>query len=405
MKHLLILIIAGIALVLSSCTHSPEEILKKSWTKCQSVENGYYEMDHFMKYMSRNDTTQKTFKCHFKKLPGDTLFSSVFHYEQTGNEGSLSGVLYSGNEFVTYNPGDSSGTIRTTGQWADQIERIKHNYTFYKPFFHHKSFPVNPASDNLPNEYTYQLLGQEEVNGFECYHILKLMDTAGQSHPGLRSIRMANQIWINKEDYIPVQYTSEYTFIEMDVDTVTQFEKNLLTKYEINKLKDTSRLSLSSIPGFIRLKDYVPSKRPDLLDAGTIAPVWSLTSLEGKTINLADLKGKLVLIDFFYKSCHPCMLALPGLQRLNEKYDEDGLLVIGINPFDTKEEDGIDEFLKKRGITYTVLLSDRSVPEDYHVSGYPTMYLIGRDGRIIHTQVGYGESTEEELEKVILEHL
>ena len=70
------------------------------------------------------------------------------------------------------------------------------------------------------------------------------------------------------------------------------------------------------------------------------------------------LKGKLVLIDFFTKSCYPCMLALLGLQALHKKYKSKGLNVIGINIYD-KKEDGIIPFLSKRGITYPVLLGGK----------------------------------------------
>ena len=184
-----------------------------------------------------------------------------------------------------------------------------------------------------------------------------------------------------------------------------QFEKNVLRKYELNNLKDETPLSLSSVPPYIRLKDYVPYKRPELLPNDTIAPNWSLLSLKDDTISLSDLKGDLVLIDFFYKSCHPCMLALPALQNLHEKFESKGLRIVGIDPFDTKEEDDIDNFLAKRGVTYTILLGGKDVAKEYHVSGYPTIYLIDKKGKTIYSQVGYGEDTEDKLEEIIKENL
>ena len=74
------------------------------------------------------------------------------------------------------------------------------------------------------------------------------------------------------------------------------------------------------------------------------------------------------------------MLALPALQNLHEKYNDKGLKLIGIDPYDTKEKDDIDNFLAKRGVTYTVLFGGKDIAKEYHVSSYPTIYLIDKKG-------------------------
>src|SRR6185503_1959515 len=128
-----------------------------------------------------------------------------------------------------------------------------------------------------------------------------------------------------------------------------QYEIDVLNKYEINNLKDESILTLGSIPSYYKLKDYVPYKSAEPLPKDTLAPSWQLLSLADEKISLTELKGKLVLIDFFYKSCYPCMQALPASQTLNEKYKDKGLRIIGIDPYDKKEDD-IAAFLAKRGV-------------------------------------------------------
>ena len=183
-----------------------------------------------------------------------------------------------------------------------------------------------------------------------------------------------------------------------------QYEKIILNKYEVNTLTDESPLKISSIPSWYKLKDFVPYKSPKLLPNDTIAPNWVLPSLTDEKINLEDLKGQLVLIDFFYRSCYPCMQALPGLQALHEKYKDKGVKIIGIDPYDKKEDD-IAAFLAKRGVTYTVLLEGKQAAKDYRISGYPTMYLIDRNGKVIFTNVGYGKGTEDILEEAIKKNL
>jgi thioredoxin-related protein len=78
--------------------------------------------------------------------------------------------------------------------------------------------------------------------------------------------------------------------------------------------------------------------------------------------------------------------------------------VIGINPYD-KKEDGIGDFMDKRGVNYTVLLEGKEVAKAYRVSGYPTMFLIDKEGNIVFIQQGYGKSVDKQLKKVIKKHL
>src|SRR6266446_5906624 len=117
------IIIGGLILLgTSAFAQDAKEILKKSFDKCQSMRNGYYEMTKYMKYMSRKDTVVSSYSCTFKKLNDDTLFSSAFHYHQFF-KGAYSGdVIYTGNEFITTNAKDISGIIMSTAQWSKNIK-------------------------------------------------------------------------------------------------------------------------------------------------------------------------------------------------------------------------------------------------------------------------------------------
>jgi len=313
-------------------------------------------------------------------------------------------VLYTGDDFVNYSKKDSTGRIMSKALWAKEIKSYSHNYTFYSPITNRESYPLPNDSSYVDNEHVFEFIGEEIINSIPCYHIKMNIIPENDSSEIMKTLRAENNYWISMQDCVPVQYSIAYDLV-MNNDTMFQFEKNILTKHELNNLNDEAQLKMSSIPLFINLKDYKPHKSPELLPKDTVAPNWSLISLKDKTVNLSDYKGELVLIDFFYKSCYPCMLALPALQNLHEKYNNKGLKIIGIDPYDTKEKDDIDNFLAKRGVTYTVLLGGKEVSKEYHVSGYPTIYLIDKEGKIISTQVGYGEGTEEKLEEIIKQNL
>ena len=259
-------------------------------------------------------------------------------------------------------------------------------------------------SSFVDTKQVFEFLGEEVISDVYCYKIKMSIIPENDSIEAMKPIRTEYNYWISKQDYLPMQYSIAYDIV-MNNDTMSQFESNHLKKHDFNNLKDTKQLELSSIPQYIKLKDYIPSKRPELLPLGSIAPNWSLVSLDDKTVRLSDFRGQIVLIDFFYKSCYPCMLALPDLQDLHEKYGDKGLAIIGIDPIDTKEKDDIENFLGKRGVTYTVLLGGEDVAMDYNVSGYPTMYMLDKDGNTIYSEIGYGKGVKEELEAIIENYL
>ena len=287
-------------------------------------------------------------------------------------------------------------------KWASKIDAFSHNYTFYSPLTETDSRPLPNDSMLLGNKYEFEYLGDEMIENTSYYHVRMTARPEYFETDRLEFLRIEYNYWISKKDYLPVQYSVAFDII-MNNDTMYQFQKSVLNKYELNTLKK-DQLSSKSIPSYIKLQEYVPYKKPELLPVDAIAPEWSLNSLNDNIIKLDDYKGQLVLIDFFYKSCYPCLLAIPALQSLHEKYYDQGLRVVGIDPVD-KKEDGLDEFLSKHGVTYTILLGNKELAKEYRVSGYPTLYLIDKKGKILFRQSGYGEGTEEKIEEIIKQHL
>jgi peroxiredoxin len=378
-------------------------ILQKSYDQCQSVRNGYYEMSRYWKSMTKKDTIKSSFTCYFKKLENDTLFPAAFHYTSYWKDQYAGEVLYTGEDFVTTYAKDSTGRIMSKAKWASEINSITHNYKFYTPLTTGNSTPMQHDSTFIDQKHTFHWLGEENINGISCYHIQVFKQPENDSTEMAQVLKIEFQYWINEEDFIPIQYSTSIDIL-MNNDTMYQYEKVLLNKYEVNHLTDEEILTLHSIPDYYQMKDYAPWKSPPLLPVDTIAPDWELPSLNGEKIKLNSLRGQLVLIDFFYKSCYPCMQALPALQSISEKYKDKGLQVIGIDPFDTKEDD-MGTFLSKRGITYTILMEGKDVATQYRVSGYPTMYLVDKSGKIIYVQEGYGKDVDETLSEVIEKNL
>ncbi len=403
MKKIFLISVLFLSAFFTSIAQDVKDILNKSYAKCQSVQNGYYEMTRSFKPMSDKDTSTSTFYCSFKKLKDDSLSSSCFHYYSLWHDSIRYDVMYTGEDFVTASSKDSMATIKSKSLWAEEVKASFDKNKFFTPFTDKKSSPIKHDSDFIGNRHTLKLIGEEKSGDALCYHIQLNTIPENDSTEIYRIIRQEYHYWIQKKDFTPIQYSLALD-LAFSHDTMFQYEKKTLNKYEINNLTDENILTLNSIPAYYNTKDYVPYKRAEPLPKDSVAPDWQLLSVANEKISLTDLRGKLILIDFFYKSCYPCMKAIPVLQALYEKYKDKGLEIIGLDPFDTKEND-IETFLTKRGVTYTVLLGAKEVAKEYRVSGYPTMYLIDKTGKIVFTQVGFSNETEKDLEEIILKNL
>jgi thiol-disulfide isomerase/thioredoxin len=117
------------------------------------------------------------------------------------------------------------------------------------------------------------------------------------------------------------------------------------------------------------------------------APAISLTDIEGKKLELAEYKGKVVVLDFWATWCGPCRIEIPGLIEMQDKYANQGFSVIGIS-FDD-EADPVVQFYKEFKMNYPVAVGNQRIGELYGgVFGLPTTFLIGRDGRIYAKHTG-----------------
>jgi len=398
--------------LLASCSGpDARELMRESYRACRSAESGYYEITRYqaMRFPRLKDgwqTDSSYYSGHFSILPGDSLYAARFHSRQYVEGRITGGTLYTGEQLLQYALLDSSGRILSTAPASEWIKNIAANVPVFDPFIDKAHYPLpTDAALNDPLN-TFELIGEETISGIACYHLRMNSYAANDGIEQGSRLRTEYNYWIGKQDALPWQYD---VAIDMLVgrDTLNKFNRTLLTHFRRETKQTDPQLQLSSIPSFISLETYQPrqEQRPELLPTGSMAPSWNLSSLEGEELQLQDLKGKLVLMDFFFKACYPCQKAFPGLQDLHQRYRDQGLVVVGIDPFTLEQEKGIDALLSKYGLTYPVMFGAKDVVEAYHVTSYPTIYLLDKNGRIIYVKTGYHEGYEAVLEEIIKEHL
>jgi thiol-disulfide isomerase/thioredoxin len=138
---------------------------------------------------------------------------------------------------------------------------------------------------------------------------------------------------------------------------------------------------------------------PPLLDRGPAPELaGAKTWLNSTPLSLRQLRGKVVLVDFWTYSCINCIRTLPHVARLYETYKNQGLVVIGVHtpeyPFE-RSTDNVRAATKRFGLTYPVVQdNDYATWKAFSNQYWPAAYLIDQNGRIVHTQVGEGGYAE-----------
>lgn len=130
----------------------------------------------------------------------------------------------------------------------------------------------------------------------------------------------------------------------------------------------------------------------------TPAKPFSGASLDGNKLDLTALKGKVVVLNFWFIGCGPCRAEIPGLNQLVKEFKGKDVIFIA---FASDEETELREFLKTRPFDYQIVAKGFDVSEDYQVTSWPTHVIIDREGNVASRLIGGSENRHKELRKLI----
>jgi thiol-disulfide isomerase/thioredoxin len=201
-------------------------------------------------------------------------------------------------------------------------------------------------------------------------------------------------MWIDKKTHVEIKEEITYTIKVSPTAGASPVEY----KSKITQLTRALKVDQPVAPtqfAFVPPADAkeqpaaVAGNRIDL--TGNDAPSFRGVSLDGKVYNSEDLKGKVVLLDFWATWCGPCKRSMPITEKMHEDYKSKGLVILGIDVGEKRET--VEKFMTTAPFGYPVIMGDEAgMTTAYSVNLFPTFVVIGPDGKVVSHQFGFSES-------------
>ena len=362
------------------------ELANQILKKYEGYQSLSYDIEYKIKYFSQvDDTTKVSAKIDLIRQKSDTIFGgyvwikadSIERYYDTKN----TYLINHKNDTITRYPQNKPYVI--TGNTIGEAVKMY----FLKP-----ERLIKGASDS-----TIKItIVDDKIDDYETWKL------EYEFEDDEYSTNTWKNIWIQKQSgFIPKMNFSS------DMQGESQYNQWDLSeiKYDRFSISDFEK-RFDEIKKNYPIVDYKERSKEEeiLLSNGTSIPELTGTRYsDNAKISLDDYKGKIVLLDFWYIDCFPCIKAIPHLNEIHGKYYDKGLVVIGANPFNNNEKDlkRLPNFLSNNPIDYSVMFIDKIKPKDFKVYAYPSFYLIDRKGKIVHSEVGLSEEATSKIDSLI----
>ena len=199
---------------------------------------------------------------------------------------------------------------------------------------------------------------------------------------------------IDKQTMLPVEMIDHFM-----LGTKKQSQHFTLTAIKTGTLASVYDFNRLQVPtGYLQ---DVPGANP-ALEALVDKPVppFHTTAFDGTPFSSLDLKGKVVLLDFWETWCGPCVASMPKVQQLYHDYKAEGLQVLGIMN-DKRNLEAAAALVAKKNMTFPMLLGSKKMKNDFAVFAVPLYIVIDKSGKIVFAGQGFSDKIESAIKKAL----
>ncbi|MFT3749261.1 MAG: TlpA disulfide reductase family protein [Agriterribacter sp.] len=369
-------------IIISANTNAQFSLIQNTIDKIADYKNLSYTSINKLKELFTIDTVISQTHSWFLKTPEDKNYGYLFRIQTQSQNDALNYTdIYDGEKLIHINPKDHTYDVRNNHSFG-MTNTLPGDLKWLQERLQKKSCNIIKAKDTM-------------INAINSYHlIVTVYDTIINAERNYTNV----DLFINQLSNLPnlIIVTSRFTTYGNGISSY--YSEARYIDYKTDQ-KNINKASITSLKGVHLKKEDPDSAPPVLLASGDIAPDWTLYNSEGEKITLGQLKGKVVLMDFFFIGCFGCMESLKPLNALHQKYKNENVAIVSMTFRDSKK--AVTAFKKNYAIQYPIYLDTGNIVNAYHVIAFPTFYFIDKEGKIANVIAGYDEAFEENATSII----
>ncbi len=341
------------------------------------------------------DYTLDKGQCIFKLQPTDTITGSYYCFRPIGYS-----LQYNGTTQSTINWNDSTTVITDLKKYPDERRHVTTKMLYTNSVMEIYNLLKN-AIRETPSKIS--LLADTLINDVQYKHILlSVRDTVINQKRNYFHRKIA----IDINTYLPVHSIT----ISQSIYGIQLIECNLFD-YRINDPLITDEMFNGKAPDYMKIAEFAPLRNREVipLKANNLAPDWELPIVKGGTMSMAELKGKVVLLEFSGVHCGFCLVAVPILNEIYAKFNPLGLSLVSVYSDEVLEK--LKKYQERYKIKYNLIYNGKEqqktqkILDKYGATGIPHFVLINKMGMISKVWVGYepniGNEISREISKLI----
>ena len=364
----------AVLFLFASCKNSSDNIVSKIIDNTNSINSIHYKITEKYYYLNGGDTTTTPYEVWAVRDNSDTLRGGYVWIDNNYRPYKM--VYDAGNFYLSIPPKNT--TVLYPNFTEELITSVDWVDVFLKPAT--LQGQVNNSANNT-------VISDTVYNKKQCAKIVikQPKNSSGKAN--------TFTYVINKTSLVP-----EWAMLVSKTDDYTYFSELYFSDYEFDNvdiavLKEEHKKVLSDNPVGPGGADSEISRLEQMVQIGEKAPLFEGEYLStGEGFKLSDFIGKgVIVVDFWYTHCPPCVRAIPALSELYLQNKDKGLMIFGLNSVDNQPHSlkNLNKFLSKREISYDIILTAPAVDIAYKINGYPSMYVIDKDGNVAFVEIGY----------------
>lgn len=358
-----------------NCQLTGKQILNNTAIALNSLQTIEYEL--VKNTMLKNNEAEKVEASSFFDFTSiDTLIGAKYHFVSENGE-----IVFDGQKVFSYTKQDKK--ILYT-DYPDKRNLIN-SYTRFSYLELKKILPLL-----LQNSNTEIIKVEDTSIDSESFKLRLLLKDHWIGVGGtLQKTEGHNSEYIlivSAEDFLPIEFT--YIYPQDNGYSTSEFKNIKLTTKKEDEIWGYDRFpeasSIDTYENYYKRRETESSKK---MKIGQKATDWSLPNIDDQKLSFSDLTGNLILLEFWFSPCAPCIKAIPELNKIQKKYSKKGLSFYAIEYFKA-DKDFLRNYIERYDIKYPMLYNGKETAFAYGVLEAPTFFLIDKKGVVLYKHVG-----------------